>query len=32
MIPLWLNGEYHPMLWHAADIEANAAETLTLQP
>jgi len=31
-IPLWLEGQYHPMLFYLDDIKANASETLTLRP
>ena len=31
-IPLWLNGEYHPMLWSEAAVQAAAVDTLVLQP
>ncbi len=31
-ISLWQNVEYHPMLFSRAEVEANAAETLTLMP
>ncbi|MGB8951471.1 MAG: penicillin acylase family protein [Candidatus Aminicenantales bacterium] len=31
-IPLWLAGEYHPMLFDSGDIEANAKGTLLLRP
>lgn len=31
-IPLWLNGEYHPMWWSREAVEANAADHLILQP
>ena len=32
MIPLWRNGEYHPMLWERAQVEAAAEDTLVLVP
>jgi penicillin G amidase len=32
MIPLWLNGEYHPMLWAREKVLANAEATLRLVP
>jgi len=32
MIPLWLNGEYHPMLWARENVLANAEATLRLEP
>ena len=28
----WLNGGYHPLLWHRADIEREQEATLTLTP
>jgi penicillin amidase len=31
-IDLWINGEYHPMLWTREKIEANAEGTLKLEP
>jgi len=31
-IPLWLEGQYHPMLFSADDIRANSAGTLRLIP
>lgn len=31
-IPLWLEGQYHSMLFYPDDIKANASETLTLRP
>jgi penicillin amidase len=31
-MPLWLAGEYHPMLFDRAAVEAVAADTLILQP
>ena len=31
-IQLWLNGEYHPMLWSREAVETAAAEVLILQP
>ncbi len=31
-IPLWLQGEYRPMLFYPDDVEANAAKVLTLEP
>ena len=30
--PLWLNGEYHPMLWSQEAVAAAAVDTLVLQP
>ena len=32
MIPLWINGEYHPMLWSRETVEAAASDVLVLQP
>ena len=32
MIPLWLNGQYHPMLWSRAQVEAQAEARLVLRP
>ena len=32
MIDLWLNIEYHPMLWSRAQVEASAVATLILNP
>lgn len=32
MIPMWLKGEYHPMLWAREKVEANAEATLRLEP
>jgi penicillin amidase len=32
MIPLWRNGEYHPMLWERAQIESAEETTLVLSP
>jgi penicillin amidase len=32
MIPLWLNGQYHPMLWSREQVEANAEARLRLEP
>jgi penicillin amidase len=32
MIPLWLNGEYHPLLWSREKVEANAEGRLILEP
>jgi len=32
MVDDWRNINYHPMYWSRADIEAHAANTLTLQP
>jgi penicillin amidase len=32
MIPLWLKGEYHPLLWSRAKVEANAEARLVLEP
>lgn len=32
MIELWLNGEYHPMLFDRTTVEAAAADHLLLQP
>jgi len=31
-IPLWLEGQYHPMLFYQQDIEANACGRLFLRP
>ncbi len=31
-VPLWLNGQYHPMLWSREAVEAHAEGRLTLQP
>ncbi len=31
-IPMWLNGEYHPMLWSREEVEQNAEGILRLQP
>ena len=31
-IPLWLNGEYHPMLWSRRSVESRAVEMLFLKP
>jgi len=31
-IPLWLEGQYHPMLFHQEDIEANTRGRLLLKP
>jgi penicillin amidase len=31
MIPLWLNGQYHPMLWARERVEANAEARLRLE-
>ncbi len=31
-IPLWLKGEYHPMLWSREGVEQNAEGILILQP
>jgi len=31
-IPLWLEGQYHPMLFDIENIEAESAGTLTLKP
>ncbi len=31
-IPLWLKGEYHPMLWSREEVERNAEGVLILQP
>ena len=31
-IPLWLEGQYHPMLFDTENIEAESAGTLTLKP
>ena len=31
-IPLWLESQYHPMLFYLDDIKANALESLTLRP
>ncbi|MBI5880154.1 MAG: penicillin acylase family protein [Chloroflexi bacterium] len=32
MIPMWLNGDYHPMLWARERVEAHAESRLTLTP
>jgi penicillin amidase len=32
MIPMWLNGEYHPLLWSRARVEAHLESRLTLEP
>jgi penicillin amidase len=32
MIWMWLRGQYHPMLWSRARVEAYAAHRLTLEP
>jgi penicillin amidase len=32
MIPMWLKGEYHPLLWKRERVEAHAAHRLTLVP
>jgi penicillin amidase len=32
MIPLWLKGEYHPMLWARAAVEAHVESRLWLRP
>ena len=32
MIPLWLNGEYHQMLWSETAVQENAVDTLILKP
>jgi penicillin G amidase len=32
MIPLWLDGRYHPMLWSREAVEAAAAQRLILRP
>jgi penicillin amidase len=32
LLPLWLKGEYHPMLWSRGRVEAETAGTLTLKP
>ena len=31
-IPLWLNGEYHPMLWHREAVEDAAEDVMVLVP
>ncbi|NIM89652.1 MAG: hypothetical protein GTO17_01745 [Candidatus Aminicenantes bacterium] len=31
-IPLWLDSQYHPMLFYPDDIKANASKTLKLRP
>ena len=31
-MPLWLNGQYHTMLWSRDVVEAAAVDTLILQP
>jgi penicillin amidase len=32
MIPLWLKGEYHPLLWTREKVEAHAEARLRLEP
>jgi hypothetical protein len=32
MIPMWLRGEYHPMLWSRTRIEENTTHRLYLEP
>lgn len=32
MIPLWLNGDYHPLIWQRADAEQQADGVLVLTP
>jgi penicillin amidase len=32
LIPMWLAGEYHPMLWTRADVEANVESETRLLP
>jgi penicillin amidase len=32
MIPLWQNGEFHPMHWERASVEGDAEGTLLLRP
>ncbi|MBI4306402.1 MAG: penicillin acylase family protein [Chloroflexi bacterium] len=32
LIPLWLRGDYHPMLWTRDEIEANSRSRLHLRP
>lgn len=32
MIPMWRNGEYHPMLWGRAQVEAEAEDSMVLKP
>jgi penicillin amidase len=32
LIPMWLAGEYHPMLWERADVEANLETETRLLP
>jgi penicillin amidase len=32
MIWMWLRGQYHPMLWSRARVDAHSAHRLTLQP
>jgi penicillin amidase len=32
MIPMWLSGEYHPLLWTRERIEAHLEARLTLEP
>jgi penicillin amidase len=32
LLPLWLKGEYHPMLWSRGRVEAETAGALTLKP
>jgi penicillin amidase len=31
-MPLWLNGQYHTMLWSKTAVEAAAQDKLILQP
>ncbi|MBI4220855.1 MAG: penicillin acylase family protein [Chloroflexi bacterium] len=32
LIPLWLRGDYHPMLWTREQIDANASARMELRP
>ena len=32
MIEPWRDGEYHPMLWHRADVEREAVGVLVMEP
>jgi penicillin amidase len=31
-LPLWLRGEYHPMLWDRQAVEGNVESRLVLEP
>jgi acyl-homoserine lactone acylase PvdQ len=31
-VPMWLAGEYHPMLWERADVEASLESETRLIP